>query len=82
VSRPSAPQSPTTTPTAAQLKWLRRADALGVIVCYDNNGLARANWRRTMERMVAAGFVTPYVHGGYELTASGQAAVASPKQNP
>ncbi len=60
--------------TPAQLKWLKRADKHGIIECWDNNGLVRANWRATMERMAEAGLVARYPHGGFELTADGRRA--------
>lgn len=70
-------------PTAAELRALGQALAQGGRAARpsSNNGLARAAWRRKMERLVAAGLMRPYVHGGYELTAAGEAAAAgnSPK---
>lgn len=61
--------------TPAQRKWLLRANKLGVIEPSGTKGYARNNWTRMMERLVKEGLVTPYVHGGYEITAAGQAAL-------
>lgn len=59
-------------PTAAQLKWMRRADARGVIEPpRGHGGLAKANWERLMQRLVPV-YVIPYAHGGYELTVVGK----------
>jgi hypothetical protein len=59
--------------TPAQRKWLIRArdNRLGVVECPWTGGLARSTWHRMMERMVKEHLVTPYVHGGYEITSYG-----------
>ncbi len=67
-----AHEQATTKLTAAQRKWLARADARGVIAWIGTRGLAESNWRKVMERLTEMGLVEPYVHGGFELTAAGR----------
>jgi hypothetical protein len=40
------------------------------------SGLASASWDRMMVRLEQAGYVTPYVHGGYEITDAGRTALS------
>ena len=37
-------------------------------------GLHRRTWERMMSVLQERGYVIPYVHGGYEITAKGRAA--------
>jgi hypothetical protein len=40
------------------------------------NGLGAAAKRRMMDRLCIMGLFTKYVHGGYEITAAGRAALS------
>jgi hypothetical protein len=40
-------------------------------------GLRRAGWYRMMEGLERKGLVAVYVHGGYEITEQGRAALAA-----
>lgn len=53
-------------------------DPRGVRDRHLSSGYLRASWHAKMSRMVEAGLFTPYVHGGYEITAAGRAALAQP----
>jgi hypothetical protein len=60
-------------PTKPQLKWLKRANAAGLIEWLFVGGIQRNNWHNMMGRMVAAGWVKPYPHGHtYEITDAGR----------
>lgn len=43
-------------------------------------GLQRAAWHARMSNIVAMGFLAPYVHGGYEITPAGRAALSSQRE--
>ena len=47
-------------------------------------GQALAAWERMMNGLCARGLATPYVHGGYEITVAGRAALnrTSPTRSP
>lgn len=61
-------------PTKAQRVQLERAakDPRGIVNVYLRHGFAYSNWRRMMHRLCVQGWFTPYVHGGYEITAAGR----------
>jgi hypothetical protein len=64
-------------PTEANLKWLRKANAAGLIEWLHVGGIMRNNWHKMMSRLVVAGLVTPYPHGHtYEITEAGRRAAA------
>lgn len=65
--------------TKAQRRELQAAARhhLGIVECYSGNGFATANWRLMMERLRLAGYVTAYVHGGYQITGAGREAIRS-----
>lgn len=42
-------------------------------------GLQRAGWHARMSNYVAGGYFRPYVHGGYEITPAGRAALLQHK---
>lgn len=64
--------------TAPQRRELEHAakNKLGVVTSYTVNGLGRAQWKLMMERLRLAGLVTPYVHGGYQITDAGRKVIA------
>lgn len=64
--------------TAPQREWLSRADHRGLIERRGAPGIMEANWHRMMGRLVDAGLVTPYRHGGYEITGLGRALISPP----
>jgi hypothetical protein len=60
-------------PTEAERRWIEKANKLGQICCpLPPNGLVKANFHRTMKRMVASGLVIPNPYGEYELTVHGR----------
>lgn len=64
--------------TRAQVEQLRRAiEDGGTLYWKRPRGYAEASWRRMMERLCAAGMVTPNAHDGYEITEQGREAHAS-----
>jgi hypothetical protein len=66
--------------TPARLKMLRiaAADPLGVVTMpVGRPGFSQWKWTRMMQSMSNDGFVTPYVHGGYEITSAGRLVVAN-----
>lgn len=64
--------------TEAQRRILETAarNPLGVVTCPYSNGLAKTNWGRNILKLKMFGKVRPYVHGGYEITSVGRAAIA------
>lgn len=67
-------------PTPAQAREMARAAAhpLGIVEARWPRGLAHAGWERMMARLTAGGLMRPYVHGGFEITAAGRAALPHP----
>ena len=62
-------------PSVAQVEALRRAAAhpLGLYTQSGAlGGLAKASRSKMLERMVEAGWLERYVHGGFEITAAGR----------
>lgn len=41
-------------------------------------GFARTSWDRNANKLIDLGFLVPYVHGGYEITDAGRAALIPP----
>lgn len=65
--------------TKATIRDLRQAadNRLGVLTPHPSwGGLQRASWHARMSRHVADGMFSSYVHGGYEITDAGRAALA------
>ncbi len=63
-----------TQPQRAALQ--RAADhPLGVVEHQGPRGLAYAVWDRMMQRLAAQALAKRYVHGGYEITDAGRAAL-------
>lgn len=55
---------------------VKAADSpVGVVDLHCPRGFRRSAWERMMERLRTIGLVTPYVHGGYEITYTGKAAL-------
>lgn len=50
---------------------------LGVVEIRGTRGLAYSAKERMAKRLCEAGYLRPYVHGGYEITDSGRAALTS-----
>lgn len=66
--------------TKAQCRELRRAanHPLGIVdTGIGWGGLQRASWHARMSALVSDGLLRPYVHGGYEITDTGRAALTN-----
>lgn len=71
--------------TKALVRDLRQASGnhLGLLTPHHSwGGLQRAAWHARMSRYVADGLLKPYVHGGYEITPAGRAALTESHETP
>lgn len=52
--------------------------SMGLVSCPYVGGFERVNWIKSADYLVSVGLLRPYVHGGFEITPEGRAALSAP----